>query len=201
MYGYPLPREIQSSATTSPTKSPTTSYYNCGRSNLILEVVLFLYTALHLLVMTFAVSLIRHHFNSGQNQEELAKAAEIAILCVAGAITSMLAILGLWLRQRPLFVPLVVYLFVTIILDAISVFYYVVAVQKAEPDYPLVSPISIVDHKMDYMLPKLIAKLVISIWLVQKLVTMYKIEDSMKEESVSPSIKVGKYSKFKNCEL
>ena len=145
--------------------------------------------------------MIRNHFNSGENQEELAKAAEIAILCVAGAITSMLAILGLWFRQRPLFVPLVVYLFVTIILDAISLFYYVVAVQRVEPDYPLVSPISIVDHKMDYMLPKLIAKLVISIWLVQKLVTMYKIEDCIQEESVSPSIKVGKYSKFKNCEL
>ena len=224
MYGYiPSYHWTTAPTSTSPSLSPnktTHSSSTCGRSSMFLEVMLYLHSAFHLLAVALSVSVL-HHINSDHSQT----AVELVVVGMSGALTSILAIMGLWFRQRQFLLPLVVFLFATIVLDSISIFYYYVSAPSAEATYPTMTPISLYPNT-DRMIPYLIVKLVFSIWLVKRLISMYRknltirtgrsplrkqtkplsesgsVEDKGEIETGSPKLKskVGKYTKFENCE-
>eukprot|EP00092_Neocalanus_flemingeri_P045669 GFUD01051149.1.p1 GENE.GFUD01051149.1~~GFUD01051149.1.p1 ORF type:complete len:226 (+),score=59.67 GFUD01051149.1:55-732(+) len=221
-YGY-VPSLYWSSAqpstnsSTSPSKSnPTTT---CSSSPLLVKMLLYVHTGLHLLAIALAASSL-HHISSDHTQ-----AAELLIVGTSGALTGIMAMMGLWYKQRQFLLPLVVYLLASIVLDSIAVFYYYVASPNANRTYPKMSPISLYPNT-DRMMPYLIVKLVLSIWLVKRLITVYRKNLTIRtgksplrkqsppscdktkvekggDKSESPVLKgnkVGKYSKFENCE-
>eukprot|EP00092_Neocalanus_flemingeri_P016937 GFUD01018319.1.p1 GENE.GFUD01018319.1~~GFUD01018319.1.p1 ORF type:complete len:252 (-),score=79.60 GFUD01018319.1:90-800(-) len=203
-------------SSTSPSKS-TPATTGCT-SSWLLEVLLYVHTGFYLLAGAYAVSSLHH-----DTLDNLA--AELLMLGTCGALTSTLAIMGLWYRQRQFLLPLVIFLLATIVLDCISVFYSQVSSPDAEPLFPKMSPISLYPET-DHPIPFLLVKLLFTIWLVKRLISMYrknlsirtgrsplrkqsppsgdqsKIEKGGVDSSESPVLKakVGKYSKFENCQ-
>ena len=165
-YGYfnPLVYLYQTNATSSsnPPTSPNKTT-KCS-STMLLEIMLYLHTAFHLLAV-LAVPVLQNKDADHQ------LAAEMMVVGTSGALTSSLAIMGLWYKQRQFLLPLLVFLLATSVLDSVSVFhYYYVATPMEEVKmnkisfYPITDPMS----------PYLIVKLVFSIWLVKRLVSTYR---------------------------
>ena len=205
--------------TTSPsslTQTTTPSTPCCTSSTMLLEIMLYIHAGFHVLAV-FAVPVL-------QNKEaDHQQAAEMMVVGTSGALTTSLAIMGLWYRQRQFLLPLVFFLFATIVLDSASVFnyYYVSTPTVDETSLTKVNAISFYPIT-DPMSPYLIVKLLISIWLMQRLISTYRknltirtgrsplrkhqqpfSEDVEKrsDDKGSPILKwkVGKYSKFDNC--
>ena len=214
LYGY-IPSTYWASAQSSSTPKTTTA--PCCSSSLLLEILLYVHTGLHLLAVALAISVLNHKSNDLQ-------AVELVVVGMSGALTTTLAIMGLWYRQRQFLLPLVVFLLSTIVLDSISIFYYFVSSPNAEPTYPRMSPISLYPNT-DRMIPYLILKVVFSFWLVKSLISVYRKNLSIRTgrsplrkqsppsgdlgtvekggsgtDSNIPKQKVGQYSKFDNCQ-
>eukprot|EP00092_Neocalanus_flemingeri_P085413 GFUD01107468.1.p1 GENE.GFUD01107468.1~~GFUD01107468.1.p1 ORF type:complete len:145 (+),score=23.64 GFUD01107468.1:43-435(+) len=124
-------------------------------------------------------------------------------------------------KKLQLLLPLVVFLLSTIVLDSIAILYYCVSTHNADPTFPKMPPFLFYPNT-DSMMPFLIVKLMLSIWLMKWLISMYRKNltgrsplrkqsppscdksniEKGREESESPVLKaeVGKYSKFENCE-
>ena len=207
------------SSSTSPSKSTTTT--TCCSSTLLLEVLLYLHSGLYLLAVALAVSVLN---KTTPDQHQYQQAVELVVVGISGAVTTAMAISGLWLRLRQFLLPLVVFLFSIIVLDSISIFYYYMSSPSTQSIYPDQSLFTLYPNT-DHMVPYLVVKLVFSIWLVKRLTTMYrknltirtgrsplrkqtqpsgddaKFEEGETEKG-SPMIKakVGLYSKFENCQ-
>merc|ERR1719318_77939 len=89
------------------------------RSSMFLEMMLYLHSGSHLLAVALSVSVLQHI-----SPDHRQTAVELVMVGMSGALTAILAIMGLWFRQRQFLLPLVVLLFATIVLDSISIFYY-----------------------------------------------------------------------------
>ena len=148
LYGY-IPSTYWASAQSSSTPKTTTA--PCCSSSLLLEMLLYVHTGLHLLAVALAISVLNHKSNDLQ-------AVELVVVGMSGALTTTLAIMGLWYRQRQFLLPLVVFLLSTNVLDSISIFYYFVSSPNAERTYPRMSPISLYPNT-DRMIPYLILKI------------------------------------------
>ena len=188
---------------------------------MLLEVLLYLHSGLYLLAVALAVSVL-HKTTPDQHQYQ--QALELVVVGISGAVTTTMAITGLWLRLRQFLLPLVVFLFSIIVLDSISIFYYYMSSPSTQLTYHEQSLLTLYPNT-DHMVPFMIAKLVFSIWLVKRLIAMYRKnltirtgrsplrkqtqpsgDDAKFEEEEtgkgSPMIqaKVGLYSKFENCQ-
>ena len=224
-YYNPLAYLYQANATTSPssptqTKTTTPSTPCCTSSTMMLEVMLYIHTGFHVLAV-LAVPVL-------QNKEaDHHQAAEMMVVGTSGALTTSLAIMGVWYRQRQFLLPLVVFLFATIVLDSASIFNYYYVSTPTVDDTTLTKVNAISFYPItDPMSPYLIVKVLISIWLMQRLISTYRknltirtgrsplrkqpqpsCEDVVQgfekgsDDKGSPILKgkVGKYSKFDNC--
>merc|ERR1719508_512933 len=168
LYGY-IPSTYWARAQSSSTTKTTITTAPCCSSSLLLEILLYVHTGLHLLAVALSISVLNHKSNDLQ-------AVELVVVGMSGALTTTLAIMGLWYRQRQFLLPLVVFLLSTIVLDSISIFYYFVSSPNAEPTYPRMSPISLYPNT-DRMIPYLILKLVFSFWLVKSPISLYPNTD------------------------
>ena len=145
----------------SPTQTTTPSTPCCTSSTMLLEIMLYIHAGFHVLAV-LAVPVLQN------KDEDHQQAAEMMVVGTSGAITTSLAIMGIWYRQRQFLLPLVVFQFATIVLDSASIFnYYYVSTPTADDKtltkvniilfYPITDPMS----------PYLIVKFVISVWLMQ----------------------------------
>ena len=196
-----------------PTPSPRKPI--AAPSSILLEIMLVLHTILYFLGL-LAVPVIQNGDDDHQ------QAAEMMVVGSCGCLTSSLALMGIWYHQKQFLLPLLVFLFATIVLDSVCLFQY----------YHLIGALEEFGNKLsfypinDSMMPFLILKLLLSMYLVKSLISIYrwnltirtgrsplrnksqtnnddicKVEESLRDQKGSPVQKLrdGNFSKFENC--
>ena len=82
---------------------------------MLLEIMLYIHTGFYVLAV-LAVPVLQNKDADHQ------QAAEMMVVGTSGALTTSMAIMGIWYRQRQFLLPLDVFLFGTIVLDSVSIF-------------------------------------------------------------------------------
>jgi hypothetical protein len=155
----------------------------CCTTLLFLEMVCSISIAFHLLCTAVGTSMLHHQAIASPHaviQLTKDQAIELLVMGVTGTLVNLLALIGLWHKYRHFLLPLVLFLIIDIILDAIYVFAYCVSVSDPamlEQQHPLsaLSPGNLSKPEtMRSLLPVLAFKMVFSLILAKLLMYVYK---------------------------